>query len=85
MSYIWKDNCHTIWLLLKVKLKQAKGHPYHKKRDVCGSICSHSAALVVAKVFEVEDVKMKNEIQQRGVIFHGAVLSGGSYQQLPVW
>lgn len=49
------------------------------------STWSRSTAGAVGKVLRVEDVKMeKKKVEQRGVIFHGSVLSGGSYQHLPV-
>lgn len=46
------------------------------------STSSQSAAGVVAKALRAEEANMK-KAEQRGVIFHGPVFSGGSYQQLP--
>lgn len=55
--------------------------PYQSEVEL--STCSPSTAGLAAKALRAEDVKMK-KVERRGVIFHGPVLSGGSYQQLPV-
>lgn len=44
------------------------------------STCSQINAREAEKVLELKDVERK----MRGIIFQGPVLSGNSYQQLPV-